>query len=68
MIYVPKPRRDLHASRVVHDPRPACAVRRTVLKAQSLFIATVTGERNAVGEEVQLVQAVTVLVVGVFDG
>jgi|TARA_B110001469_G_scaffold103935_1_gene102651 hypothetical protein len=43
-------------------------VRRTVLKAQSLFIATVTGERNAVGEEVQLVQAVTVLVVGVFDG
>ena len=67
MIYAPKPRRDLHASRVVHD-RPACAVRRTVLKAQSLFIATVTGERNAVGEEVQLVQAVTVLVVGVFDG
>ena len=38
------------------------------MKAQLLFLATATHGRAERGEEVQLVHAVTVLVVGVVDG
>jgi hypothetical protein len=53
---------------VVHDPRPACAAEADRVHEGAVALPRDHHGRAERGEEVQLVHAVTVLVVGVVDG